>query len=78
MPQRIRRWASGCAAGEVEWENLQTQAEPLLDQLQDTLDDDAVAAILDEAQRQAATVQASVATVNTATCTTGTATATSG
>ena len=63
---------------EAEWENVHAQAETLIDQLEDVPDDEAVEAILDEAQRQAATVQASVATLNTAICTTGTATATTG
>ena len=61
---------------EAEWENVQTQAETLVDQLVDADDDEAVAAILEEAQPQAATVQASVATLNTAICSTGAATAT--
>ncbi len=62
--------------GEAEWENLQTQAATLVDQLQDAPDDQAVAAILDEAKPQAATVQASIATLNTAICTAGTTTTT--
>ena len=61
---------SGADLSEAEWENLQTQAETLVDQLEDASDDQAVAAILDEAQAQAATVQASVATLNTAICST--------
>ena len=61
---------------EAEWENVQTQAETLVDQLVDADDDEAVAAILEEAQPQAATVQASVATLNTAICSTGGSTAT--
>ena len=63
---------------EAEWENLATQADTLRDQLQDAPDDVAVQTILDEAQPQAATVQASVATLNTAICTVGGATTTSG
>ena len=63
---------------EAEWENLQTQVDTLRDQLQDAPDDQAVQAILDEAQPQAATVQASIATINTAVCTTGTTTTSSG
>ncbi len=54
--------------GEAEWENLQTQADTLADQLQDAPDDQAIQSILDEAKPQAATVQASVATLNTAIC----------
>ena len=63
---------------EAEWENLATQADTLRDQLQDAPDDVAVQTILDEAQPQAATVQASVATLNTAICTVGGATTTTG
>ena len=63
---------------EAEWENLETQVDTLRDQLQDAPDDQAVQAILDEAQPQAATVQASIATINTAVCTTGTTTTSSG
>ena len=63
---------------EAEWENLQTQADTLGDQLQDAPDDQAVQSILDEAKPQAATVQASIATLNTAICTAGGATTTSG
>jgi len=62
--------------GEAEWANLQTQAETLVDQLQDAPDDQAVGAILDEAKPQAVAVQASVATLNTAICSPGTATTT--
>ncbi len=69
---------SAADLGEAEWENLQTQAETLVDQLQDAPDDQAVGAILEEAKPQAATVQASVATLNTAVCTTGTTATTSG
>ena len=61
---------------EAEWENLQAQADTLVDQLQDAPDDQAVAAILGEAKPQAATVQASIATLNTAICTAGTTTTT--
>ena len=62
--------------GEAEWENLQTQAGTLVDQLQDAPDDVAVQSILDSAKPQAATVQASVATLNTAICRAGGATTT--
>jgi hypothetical protein len=60
--------------GQAEWENLQEQADELRDQLADAPDDQAVAAILAEAQPQAAEVQASAALLNTAICTTGTTT----
>ena len=61
---------------EAEWENLRTQTDTLVDQLQDAPDDVAVQSILDEAKPQAATVQASIATLNTAICTAGGATTT--
>lgn len=61
---------SGADLGEAEWENLQEQADELRDQLADAPDDQAVAAILAEAQPQAAEVQASAAIINTAVCTT--------
>ena len=54
---------------EAEWENLQTQGDTLRDQLQDALEDQVVAAILNEAKSQVATVQANIATLNTAICT---------
>ncbi len=60
--------------GQAEWENLQEQADELRDQLADAPDDQAVAAILAEAQPQAAEVQASAALLNTAICTTVTTT----
>jgi hypothetical protein len=63
---------------EEEWENLVTQVDALRDQLRDAPDDEAVQAIVEEAQPQAATVQASVATLNTAICSVGGATTTSG
>jgi hypothetical protein len=69
---------SAADLSEAEWENLQTQADTLRDQLQDAPDDQAVGAILDEAKPQAATVQASIATLNTAICTVGGATTTTG
>lgn len=69
---------SAADLSEAEWENLQTQADTLRDQLQDAPDDQAVQSILDEAKSQAATVQASIATLNTAICTVGGATTTSG
>ena len=62
---------SAADLSEAEWENVQTQAETLVDQLRDAPDDQSVAAILDEAKPQAATVQASVATLNTAICSSG-------
>jgi hypothetical protein len=64
--------------GEAEWENLATQVDTLRDQLQDAPDDQAVQAILAEAQPQATAVQASVATLNTAICTAGGPATTSG
>ena len=53
--------AIGADLGEAEWENLQTQVDTLRDQLQDAPDDEAVGAILEAAQPQATTVQASIA-----------------
>ena len=61
-----------------EWENLQTQVDDLVDQLRDAPDDQAVQAILDEAQPMAVEVQASVATLNTAICEVGGSSATNG
>ena len=69
---------SAADLGEAEWENLQTQVDTLRDQLQDAPDDEAVGAILEAAQPQAATVQASIATLNTAICPVGGATTTTG
>ena len=61
---------------EAEWENLRTQTDTLVDQLQDAPDDVAVQSIVDEAKPQAVAVQASIATLNTAVCTAGGATTT--
>jgi hypothetical protein len=61
---------------EAEWSNLASQIDTLRDQLQDAPDDQAVAAIVEDAQPQAAAVQASAATLNSAICTPTTATAT--
>jgi len=69
---------SAADLSEAEWQNLQTQADTLRDQLQDAPDDQAVQSVLDAAKPQAATVQASVATLNTAICTAGGATTTTG
>jgi hypothetical protein len=69
---------SAAELSEAEWENLQTQADTLRDQLGDAPDDVAVQSLLDAAKAQAATVQASIATLNTAVCTVGAATTTSG
>jgi len=63
---------------ETEWENLVTQVDSLRDQLQDAPDDQAVQAIVDEAQPQAAAVQASAAALGNAICTVGGATTSSG
>ena len=65
---------SAADLSEAEWQNVQTQADTLDDQLQDAPDDQAVQSVLEERKRQAATVQASVATLNTAICTIGSAT----
>jgi hypothetical protein len=54
---------------EAEWSNLASQIDTLRDQLQDAPDDQAVAAIVEDAQPQAAAVQASAATLNSAICT---------
>jgi hypothetical protein len=70
---------AACDAGELreaEWENLETQADALRDQLRDAPDDVAVQSILDEARTQANTVQVSAATLNTAVCSVGEATTT--
>ena len=63
---------------ETEWENLVTQVDSLRDQLQDAPDDQAVQAIVEEAQPQAAAVQASAAALGNAICTVGGATTSSG
>jgi hypothetical protein len=62
---------------EAEWTNLASQIDTLQDQLQDAPDDQAVAAIVEDAQPQAAAVQASAATLNSAICTPTTATTSS-
>ena len=69
---------SAADLSEAEWENLQSQAGTLVDQLQDAPDDEAVASILEAAQPQAATVQASAATLNTAICVSEPSTSTTG
>ena len=62
---------------QAEWDNLATQVDTLRDQLQDAPDDQAVAAIVEEAQPQAAAVQASAAALDTVICTPADATTTS-
>ena len=57
---------SAADLGEEQWENLLTQTDALVEQLQDAPDDQAVQSVLDAAQPQAAAVQASAATLNTA------------
>jgi hypothetical protein len=71
VPHDLRR-------ARTEWANLQSQVEPLTEQLQDAPDDATISSILAGARPQPTNVQATIATLNTAICTSASATTTSG
>jgi hypothetical protein len=71
VPHDLRR-------ARTEGANLQSQVEPLTEQLQDAPDDATISSILAGARPQPTNVQATIATLNTAICTSSSATTTSG